>query len=116
MAAATTSHRAKVHDPDNQEDRHQTDTAVAALEAESQAVSQRRAGIGRQVYGPVRVPPGSRQVTRLPRGELEGAGHQDDRTDRDRYGARKRGQLHLDCRQRDAQRKAAIPNTVQTKK
>ena len=38
------SHRAKVHDPDDQEDRHETDTAVAAVEAEAQAVSPGRAG------------------------------------------------------------------------
>ena len=29
------SHRAKVHDPDDQEDRHQTGTALAAVEAEA---------------------------------------------------------------------------------
>jgi hypothetical protein len=29
------SHRAKVHDPDDQEDRHQTGTAVAAVEAKA---------------------------------------------------------------------------------
>jgi hypothetical protein len=29
------SHSAKVHDPDDQEDCHQTDTAVAAVEAEA---------------------------------------------------------------------------------
>ena len=45
-------------------------------------------------------------MTRLPRGELEGAGDQDDYTDRDRYGVRQRGLLHLDRRQRDAQRKS----------
>jgi hypothetical protein len=32
------SHRPKVHDPDDQEDRRQADTAVAAVEAEAQAV------------------------------------------------------------------------------
>jgi hypothetical protein len=37
------SHRAKVHDPDDQEDRRQTDTAVATVEAEAQAVSPGRA-------------------------------------------------------------------------
>src|SRR5258705_7970923 len=42
------SHRAKIHDADDQEDRHQTGTAVAAVEAEAQAVSQGRAGVGRQ--------------------------------------------------------------------
>jgi hypothetical protein len=42
------SHRAKVHDPNDQEDRRQTGTAVAALESEAQAVSPGRAGVGRQ--------------------------------------------------------------------
>jgi hypothetical protein len=41
-------------------------------------------------------------VTRLPRGELEAAGDQDDHTDRDGYGARQRRLLHLDRRQRAA--------------
>src|SRR5882724_3012740 len=42
------SHRAKVHDPDDQEDRHQTGTALAAMEAEAQTVSPGRARVGRQ--------------------------------------------------------------------
>jgi hypothetical protein len=42
------SHRAKVHDPDDQEDRHETDTAVGAVEAEAQAVSPGRACVGPQ--------------------------------------------------------------------
>src|SRR5216117_2031432 len=42
------SHRAKVHDPDDQEDRYQTDTALAAVEAKAQAVSPGRVGVGRQ--------------------------------------------------------------------
>src|SRR5712671_1499067 len=42
------SHRAKVHDPDDQQDRHQTETALAAVEAEAQAVSPGRAGVRRQ--------------------------------------------------------------------
>src|SRR2546430_13481212 len=41
------SHRENVHDPDHQEDGHQTDTALAAVEAEAQAMSPGRAGIGR---------------------------------------------------------------------
>jgi hypothetical protein len=36
------SHRAKVHDPDDQKDRLQASTAVAAVEAEAQAVSPSR--------------------------------------------------------------------------
>src|SRR5439155_551255 len=81
-------HRAKVHDPDDQEDRHQTGTALAAVEAEAQAVSPGRAGVGRQRTAAPGCLPAVSEVTRLPRGELEGAGHQDDHTDRDRYGAR----------------------------
>ena len=42
------SHRAKIHDPDDQEDRHRTGTALAAVEAEAEAVSPGRAGICRQ--------------------------------------------------------------------
>src|SRR5438876_9443717 len=81
------SHRAKVHDPDDQEDRHQTGTAVAAAKSEAQAVSPGRAGVGRQRTAAPRCLPAAGKVTRLPRGELEGAGDQDDDTDRDRYGA-----------------------------
>src|SRR5712692_11585115 len=84
------SHRAKVHDPDDQEDRHQTDTAVAAVEAEAQAVSPGRAGVGLQRTAAPGCLPAVSEVTRLPRGELEGAGHQDDHTERDRSGARQR--------------------------
>ena len=40
-------HRAQVHDAETQEDRHQTDIALGAMEAEAQAVSQGRAGVGR---------------------------------------------------------------------
>ena len=82
------SHRAKVHDPDDQEDRHETDTAVDAVEAEAEAVSP-----GCACVRPQRTPapgclPAAGKVTRLPRGELKGAGDQDDHTDRDRYGTR----------------------------
>ena len=76
-------HRAKVHDPDDQEDRHQTETALAAVEA----VSQGRAG----VRGQRKTAPGclsaATKVTRLRRSELEGAGNQDDHADQDRYSA-----------------------------
>src|ERR671910_3038529 len=41
------SHRAQVHDPDDEEDRHQAATAEAAMEAEAQAVPPGRAGVGR---------------------------------------------------------------------
>ena len=56
------SHRAKVHDPDDQEDRHQTGAAAAAVEAEAQAVSPGRAGVGRPVRRP--RPGASRQQAR----------------------------------------------------
>jgi hypothetical protein len=39
----------------------------------------------------------------------EGTGGQDEHTDRDRYGARQRRQLHLERSQRDAQRKGGCP-------
>ncbi len=45
-------------------------------------------------------------MTRLPGGKLEATGHQDDHTDRDRYGARQLWLPHLDRRQRDTQRKS----------
>src|SRR5205823_8740743 len=80
------SHRAKVHDPDDQEDRHQTGTAAAAVEAEAQAMSPGRAGVGRQSTAAPWCLPAVGEVTRLPGGELEAAGHQDDYTARDRYG------------------------------
>ena len=106
MAAPDDRHRAKVHDPDDQEDHHQTGTAAAAVEAEAQAVSPCRAGVGRQ-----RTPSTGRfaaagEVARLPGGELEEARDQHDHADRDRYGARQRLMLHLDRRQRDAQGKS----------
>jgi hypothetical protein len=91
------SHRAKVHYPDNEEDRHQTGAAGAAVEAEAHAVSPGRAGVG----GKRTAAPGcllaAGKVTRLPRRELERTGDQDDHTDRDRNGARQRRLLHLDC-------------------
>jgi hypothetical protein len=99
------SHRAQVHDPDDEEDRRQAGTAVAAVEAEAQAVSPGRAGVRRQCAAAPRCLPAAGKVMCLPRGELERAGDQDDHTDRDRNGARQRRQLHLDRRQRDAQRK-----------
>src|SRR5207302_5379647 len=90
----------------DQEDHHQTGTAVAAVESETQAVSPRRAGVGRQRTAAPGGLAAAGKVTRLPRGELEGAGDQDDDTDRDRYGARQRRLLHLDRRQRDAREKS----------
>ena len=105
MAAVTTP-SAEVHDADDQEDRDQPGTAVAAVEAEAQAVSPGRAGVGRQRAAAPGHLAAASEMTRLPRGELEDPGHHDHHTDRDRYGARQRGLLHLDRRQRDAQRKS----------
>src|SRR5438270_11123849 len=62
------SHPENVHDPDDQEDGHQTDTALAAVEAEAQAISPGRAGIGRHTVAPGL--PAAGEVTLLPRGEL----------------------------------------------
>jgi hypothetical protein len=42
------SHRAQVHDSNDQQDRHEAGTAVAAMEAEAQATSPSRTGVGRQ--------------------------------------------------------------------
>src|SRR3989475_12825282 len=84
------SHRENVHDPDDQEDGHQTDAALAAVEADAQAMSPGRAGVGWQRTAAPGCLPAAREVIRLPRGELEGACQQDDRTDGDRGGARQR--------------------------
>src|SRR2546426_1979929 len=70
------SHRAKVHDPDDEEDRHQTHAALTAVEAEAQAVSPGGAGAGRQGPAESGCLRTVGKVTSLPRGELEGAGHQ----------------------------------------
>ncbi len=64
-----------------------------------------RAGSGwRRAAAPGRLPAAGK-VTRLPRGELQEAGDQDDHTDRRRYCARQRRQVHLGRRQHDPQRK-----------
>jgi hypothetical protein len=41
------SHRAKVHDPNDQEDRHQTHTAAATVQPKAQAVSPSPSNISR---------------------------------------------------------------------
>jgi hypothetical protein len=51
-------HRAQVHDPTDEKHRRQAGTAVAAVNAEAQAVSG-RAGVCRR-YGRAPAPPGSR--------------------------------------------------------
>src|SRR2546425_8501223 len=83
------AHRAQVHDPETQENRHQTDIAIGAVDAEAQAVSPGRAGVRGHLAAP-RLPATSK-VMRFPRGELEQAGQQDDHPDHDRCGARQRG-------------------------
>ena len=59
------SHRAQVHDPDDEKDRRQAGTAVAAVEAEAQAVSPGRVARPCRrppaTYGRAPAPPGSRQ-------------------------------------------------------
>src|SRR5262249_54085294 len=109
------SHRAKVHDSDDQEDRYQTGTALGAVESEAETVPPGRDRIGRECQ---RSLAGARahtrssvdgcvaaagEVMRLPCGELEGAGDYHDHTGRDWYGARHRGLLHLDRRQRNTE-------------
>jgi hypothetical protein len=106
MAGATTAIARRSMTPDDQEDHHQTGTAVAAVEAAVQAVSPGRASVGRQRTAVPGRLPAVGEVTRLPRGKLEATGHQNDLTDRDRYGARQLWLPHLDRRQRDTQRKS----------
>src|SRR5438876_11489875 len=64
-------HRAKVHDPDDQKDRYETEAALAAVEAEAQAVSPGRAGVGQQRTAAPWCLTAAGKVTRLPLGELE---------------------------------------------
>jgi len=60
MAAVTTAIARQVHDPDDEEDRRQAGTGVAAVETEAQAVSQGRPCV-RGNFRPRPVPAGSRQ-------------------------------------------------------
>jgi hypothetical protein len=95
------SHRAQVHDRDDQQDRHQTGTAVAAVKSEAQAVSPGRADVGRQRTAAPGCLPAAGKVTRLRRGELERAGDEDDPTtvERRAAGGRKpvlRGERHVE--------------------
>src|SRR6266576_1124372 len=62
-------HRENIHDPDDQEDGHQTDTALAAVEAEAQAVLP-----GGTVALARGCLPAAGEMTCLPGGELEEAG------------------------------------------
>jgi hypothetical protein len=89
------SHHAKVHHPDDQEDRHRTGTAVAAVESEAQAVSPGRAGVGRQRTATAGCLAAAGQVTRFPRAELERPADEDDHADRERYSSCQRRLPHL---------------------
>src|SRR5260370_38252536 len=60
--------------------------ALGVVEPEAQAVSPGRAGVGRQRTAAPACLPAAGVVTRLPRGELAGAGHQDDHPDPNRCG------------------------------
>jgi len=73
------------------------------VEAEAQAVSPGRAGVGGQGGPAPRRRPAAGKVTRLPRGELEEARDQDDHPHPHRDGTRQRRLPHRDRRQRDAQ-------------
>jgi hypothetical protein len=64
------SHRAKVHDADDQQDRYQTGTALTAVEAEAQAMSPSCAGIRQQRTTATGCLPAAGKVMRLPRSEL----------------------------------------------
>src|SRR5437762_7684902 len=76
------------------------------METEAYAISPGCAGVGGQHAATFGRLPATGKVTRLPRGELERAGDQDDHTDPDRNGARQRRLLHLDRRERDAEWKS----------
>src|SRR5215469_8670821 len=71
------SHHAKVHEPTDQEDRHQIGAARTAMESEVHAMSPSRAGTSGQHKAAPWCLPEIGKVTRLPGGELEAAGDQD---------------------------------------
>ena len=60
--------------------------------------------VSRQRTAAPRCGPTARELTCLPRGELQRACDQDDHADSDRYGIRQRRLLHLYGRERDAHR------------
>src|SRR5260221_9160235 len=62
------SHGAQVHDADDEEDRDQAGTAVAAVEPEPQTVLPRRAGIRPQSSAAAWCRPAAGKVMRLPVG------------------------------------------------
>jgi hypothetical protein len=63
-------HRPQIHDPDDQEDRYQIGTAVAAPESQAQAVSPSCAGFWERTVG-LRCLPAARKAMRLPHSKLE---------------------------------------------
>jgi hypothetical protein len=56
------SHRAKVHDPQTQEDRHRTGATLGAVKSEAQAVSPGRAGVGWKRIAAPECLPAAREV------------------------------------------------------
>src|SRR5215469_8431233 len=67
------SHHAKVHEPTDQEDRHQIGAARTAVESEVHAMSPSRAGTSGQHKAAPWCLPEIGKLTSLPGGELEAA-------------------------------------------
>jgi len=86
-------HRAKIHDSECDEYRHEAQATQAAVEADAQAIANRRAGTSPN-RAPPRCLPATRQMMRFPSGELQRAGGQDDHPDRRRNGASRLRQFH----------------------
>jgi hypothetical protein len=68
------NHRAQIHDPDDQEDRRQTGTAVAAVKAEAHAVSPGRGGVRLQP-APRCLPAAGKVVCHMPRNDAAAPDH-----------------------------------------
>lgn len=97
-------HRAEVHNPYDQKDQHWAGTGITAVKAEEEAVPASRLDVCRQGTAFSGRLPAAGEVMGFPGGELDRSGNQDDRTGGDRSGASQRGLVHLDRRQRNAQR------------
>jgi hypothetical protein len=82
------SHCAQVHDTDYKEDHRQAGTAVGTVETEAQTVPPSHFDICRQRIAVPWCHSTTGQVMRLPCGELECSGDQDNHTRCDRSGAR----------------------------
>ena len=104
IAAVTTAIARRSDDTEGQEHRHQAGAALAAVEAEADAVSPGRAGVGGQCAARLWCLTTAGEVVCLPRGELDCARDQDDHAGRDRNGARQRRPLHCGRCQRDTDR------------